>query len=150
MTQEQIRALLGDGADEAVLTRVLEAVNAEVKTHQDAAQKAQDELKAANERAAAKEFDAMLDGVLRTKGARSLKVAKAHLDMDALRKSKNAQADAEAAVAALVSAEDTAFLFGAQPTGEKVNVGASVGTPPAATDGVEAAFARMNPGLKLD
>ncbi len=150
MTQEQLKAMLGDGADEAVMTRVLEAINTEVKTHQDAAKKAEDDLKAANARAAAVEFHSMLDGVLRDKGARSLKAAKAHLDMDALMKSENRQADAEAAVAALVGAEDTAFLFGAQPTGQKVNVGAGVGKAPAAADGVEAAFARMNPGLKLD
>lgn len=150
MTQEQLKALLGEGADEAVMTKLLEAVNAEVKMHQDAAKKAQDELKAANERAAAKEFDDLLDGVLRDKGARSLKAARAHLDVDALKASKNRKADAEAAVKALMEAQDTSFLFGAQPTGQKANVGASVGTAPSASDGVEAAFARMNPGLKLD
>ena len=185
MTREQIRAMLPDGTDDAVVTKILDALHEEIQPHKDTAKKASEDLAAkvaemaeiskkaatndekaqaydelqakyerdlreANERAAALEFDSMLDGVLREKGARNLKAARALIDLEALRASKNQQEAARAAVDAIAGAEDSAFLFGAQPTGQKTDVGAGTGKAPAAGDGVEAAFQRLNPGMKFD
>lgn len=84
------------------------------------------DLKAANERTAEIEFHGMIDSLLRENGARNLKAAKALLDMDKIRNSKNQQQDALAAVKALASAADSAFIFEAQPAGS-TTVGASTG-----------------------
>ena len=81
------------------------------------------DLKAANDRTAEIEFSGMIDSILREKGARNLKAAKALLDMDKIRNSKNQKQDAEAAVSALASAADSAFIFEAKPAGN-----ATVGT----------------------
>ena len=185
MTREQIKAMLPDGTEDAVVTKILDALHGEIQPHKDAAKKAQDDLaakvaelaevgkkagtvdekikaydalqakydadlKAANEKAAELEFGGMLDGLLREKGARSLKAAKALLDVAALKGSKNQQADAKAAVEALAKSEEGAFLFAPQPTGGTGGVGAPVGAPPAAKDGVESAFLARNPGLKIE
>lgn len=107
------------------------------------------DIKAANERAAAIEFDGMLDGILREKGARNIKAARALLDIEAIKTSKNQKEDALSAVNALATSEDSSFIFSAQPTGNTVKIGASTGgsTPPA--DGVEAAFKKMNPNISI-
>lgn len=107
------------------------------------------DLKAANEKAEALAFDGSLDGILREHGARNLKAARALLDLDTLRASTNRDADMKAAIEALKGAEDTAFLFGAQPTGGKFNVGGDPGAPGGVGDGVEAAFRAKNPNLKI-
>lgn len=107
------------------------------------------DLKAANERTAAIEFDSMLDGVLREKGAKNIKAARALLDIDAIKGSKNQREDALSAVNALISAEDSAFIFSARPTGKNAKIGAPAGgaTPP--EDGVEAAFKNLNPNINI-
>lgn len=84
------------------------------------------DVKAANERAAEIEFSGMIDGVLRDKGARNIRAARALLDLDAIRKSKNQKQDAEAAVSALASDAQSAFIFEAQPAG-KTTIGAPSG-----------------------
>lgn len=96
------------------------------KAYDDLLKKYNDDLAAANARAAAVEFDSVLDGVLRDKGARNIKAARAMLDLDTLRASTNRDADIAAAVDGIVTGEDTAFLFGAAPaapTGEHAGVG---------------------------
>lgn len=157
MTREQIKAMLPDGTEDAVVTKILDALHGEIQPHKDAAKKAQDDLAAkvaelaeVGKKAAELEFGGMLDGLLREKGARSLKAAKALLDIAALKGSKNQQADAKAAVEALAKSEGGAFLFAPQPTGGTGGVGAPVGAPPAAKDGVESAFLARNPGLKIE
>lgn len=157
MTREQIKAMLPDGTEDAVVTKILDALHGEIQPHKDAAKKAQDDLAAkvaelaeVGKKAAELEFGGMLDGLLREKGARSLKAAKALLDVAALKNSKNQQADAKAAVEALAKSEEGAFLFAPQPTGGTGGVGAPVGAPPAAKDGVESAFLARNPGLKIE
>ena len=157
MTREQIKAMLPDGTEDAVVTKILDALHGEIQPHKDAARKAQDdladkvaELAEVGKKAAELEFGGMLDGLLREKGARSLKAAKALLDIAALKGSKNQQADAKAAVEALAKSEVGAFLFAPQPTGGTGGVGAPVGAPPAAKDGVESAFLARNPGLKIE
>ena len=52
------------------------------------------------------------------------------------------------AVDKLVKAEDSAFLFEAQPTGGKGDIGAPAGKP-SAVSGVEQAVMARNPGLKV-
>lgn len=105
------------------------------------------DLKAANERAATVEFDAMLDGILRENGARNIKAARSLLDIDAIRSSNNQKEDATAAVNALMSAEDSAFIFEAQPTGKNTSVGKPAGNATQHMDGVEAAFKTLNPNI---
>lgn len=165
MTREQLKSILPEGADDAAVTKILDALHAEIQPHKDAAKKAQDDLaakvaemaeiskkaatadekvkafdelqskydadlKAANERAATLEFNSKIDGRLRDKGARNLKAAKALLDVDALKGSKNQDADIDAAIDALTKSADSAFIFETQPTGKKTNIGAPAGSPP--------------------
>lgn len=163
MTREQLKAILPEGADDAAVTKILDALHAEIQPHKDAAKKAQDDLaakvgemaeiskkaatagekakaydelqakydadiKAANERAADLEFHSRLDGKLRAKGARNLKAAKALLDIDALKTSKNQDADMDAAIEALVKGEDSAHEFELQKVG-KTDIGKATGSP---------------------
>ncbi len=185
MTRDQVKALLPDGTDDAVVTALLDAMHAEITPFKDAAKKATDELAAkaaemaevsrtaataqekaqayealqaryekdmaeANARAEQIAFDGAIDGALRDSGARNLKAARALLDLDALKASKNRDADLRAAIDSMKAAEDTAFLFGAAPTGEHVNIGADMGRTPPAMSGVEAKFMARNPNIKID
>ena len=91
------------------------------------------DTQAATERLEDLRFDAMLEGAIRDAKGRNLKAIKALLDTDALKASKNQAADAQAAVAALTQAEDSAFLFGppdSKPTGQKADVGGKTDTKP--------------------
>lgn len=163
--REQIKTILGEAAADEVVTKLLDAMHAEIQPYKDAAKKAQDDLaakvgemtevskkaatadekakafdelqakydadlKAANERAATLEFNSKVDGRLRDKGARNMKAARALLDMDALKGSKNQDADIDAAIDALTKGADSAFIFEAQPTGKKTNIGSPAGNPP--------------------
>lgn len=165
MTREQLKAILPEGADDSVVTKILDALHAEIQPHKDAAKQAADDLaakvaemaeiskkattagekakayeelqakydadiKAANERAEEIEFHTKLDGKLRDKGARNPKAAKALMDIDALKKSKNQDADMDAAIEALAKRADAAHEFNPQPTGQKTNIGAPAGNPP--------------------
>ena len=168
MTREQLKAMLPEGTENSVVSNILDALHSEIKIHQDAATKATKDLsdkskayddlqakydadtKAANDRVSAMEFNSKLEGKLTAKGARNLKAAKALLDMDALKASKNGDADMDAAIEALIKGEDTAFVFAAQPTGGKADVGAPTRGGSGGRDGVEAAFAALNPSIKLD
>ena len=161
MTREQLKAILPEGADDSAVTKILDALHAEIQPHKDAAKQAADDLaakvqemaeiskraatagekakayeelqakydadiKAANERAETMEFNSKLDGKLRGKGARNLKAAKALLDVDALKASKNQDADIDAAIEALVKGEESAFIFEPQKIG-KTDIGRSTG-----------------------
>ncbi len=163
MTREQLKAILPEGADDSAVTKILDAMHAEIQPYKDAAKQAEDDLaakvkemaeinnkaatasekakaydelqtkyeadiKAANERAEAMEFNAKLDGKLRDKGARNLKAAKALLDVDALKASKNQDADMDAAIEALTKGEESAFIFEAQKVG-RVDIGRATGNP---------------------
>lgn len=87
------------------------------------------DLKAANDRAAAIEFDTMIDSLLREKGARSIKAARAFLDIEKIKASTDQKRAAAKAVDELTTAEDSAFIFDAQPAG-RTSVGTSTGTKP--------------------
>ena len=92
------------------------------------------EAQAAARRLEALQLEALVDGAIRDAKGRNLKAIKALMDMDALAASKNQQADAQAAVAALAGAQDSAFLFGPpdpKPTGQRADVGGRTdGVPP--------------------
>lgn len=163
MTREQLKAILPEGADDSAVTKILDAMHAEIQPYKDTAKQAADDLaakvqemaeiskkaatagekakayeelqakydadlKAANERAEALEFNTKLDGKLRDKGARNLKAAKALLDVDALKTSKNQDADMDAAIEALTKSEESAFIFEAQKIG-KIDIGKATGNP---------------------
>lgn len=145
--QDDLAAKVGEMAE---ISKKASTAEEKTKAYDELQAKYDADLRAANERAAALEFDSVLNDKLKDKGARNVKAARALLDMEALKASKNRDADMDAAIAALVSGEDTAFVFGAQPTGNKADVGARTGGAPGAKDGVEAAFAAMNPSIKLD
>lgn len=86
------------------------------------------DLKAANERAADLEFGQTIENALREKGARNIKAAKALMDIEALKASKNRDSDIKAAIEALAGAEDSAFIFETKPAGgPTVNIGAPTG-----------------------
>lgn len=164
MTREQLKAILPEGADDSAVTKILDAMHAEIQPYKDTAKQVADDLaakvqemaeiskkaaatagekvkayeelqakydadlKAANERAEALEFNTKLDGKLRDKGARNLKAAKALLDVDALRASKNQDADIDAAIEALTKGADTAHEFEPIEVG-KVDIGRATGNP---------------------
>lgn len=163
MTREQLKAILPEGADDSAVTKILDALHAEIQPYKDAAKQAADDLaakvqemaeisknaatasekakaydelqakydadvKAANERAAELEFTSKLNDKLKAKGARNLTAAKALMDVDALKASKNQDADIDAAIEALTKGEESAFIFEAQKIG-KTDIGRATGNP---------------------
>ena len=102
-------------------------------------------------------FDSLLDGAIRDARGRSVKAVRGMLDLDALKASKDRSADIKAAIEGLVKENPWAFDT-ADPAGEKkpatgvtVDTGAEHGAGGNAgdEDGVAAAFASLNPDLKL-
>ena len=104
-------------------------------------------------------FDAALDGAIRDAKGRSVKAIRGMLDLDALKASKDRSADIKAAIDGLVKespwAFDTAPAGGDGGAGGKpsatFSTGGEHGTGGSAgeEDGVAAAFAALNPELKL-
>ena len=96
-------------------------------------------------------FDSALNGAIRDARGRDVKAIRGMLDLDRLKGSKDRGADIQAALKAL--AEEKAWAFEAAApggTGVVVNTGAEHGTGGTAEDdGVAAAFASLNPNLKL-
>ena len=104
-------------------------------------------------------FDAALDGAIRDAKGRSVKAIRGMLDLDALKASKDRSADIKAAIEGLVKENPWAFETapaggdggaGGKPsatfsTGGEHGTGGSAGEE----DGVAAAFAALNPELKL-
>lgn len=111
----------------ADISKKAASADEKAKAYDDLQAKYDADLKAANERVGELEFNSRLDGKLKDKGARNLKAARALLDVAALRASKNQEADMDAAIEALAKAEDTSFVFAAQPVGTKP-VGAPAGS----------------------
>lgn len=105
-----------------------------------------------SEQADAFAFDAALDGAIRDARGRNVKAIRGMLDLDALKASKDRKADIAAALAELSKGNAWAFEAAQEPpAGPTVNTGGEHGEGGDAgpTDGVEAAFARLNPGLKI-
>ena len=101
-------------------------------------------------------FDSALDGAIRDAKGRNLKAIRGMLDLDALKASKDRSADIKAAIEGLVKENPWAFETapsgseGGKPsatfsTGGEHGTGGSAGEE----DGVAAAFAALNPELKL-
>lgn len=99
-------------------------------------------------------FDSLLDGAIRDAKGRSVKAIRGMLDLDALRASKDRSADIKAAIEGLAKESPWAFdtAAGGKPaTGVTVVTGAEHGAGGNAgeEDGVTAAFASLNPDLRL-
>lgn len=112
--------------------------------------KAEQAQKDADARVAAVQFDAKLDGAISKAHGRNAKAIKALLDMDALRGSKDQDKDIGAALDALQ--KDSGYLFEPAETPPPYAAGTGSGTVSRAektADGVETAFAALNPKLKF-
>ena len=99
-------------------------------------------------------FDSALDAAIRDAGGRNVRAIRGMLDVDALKASKNRATDIASAVTKCKTDEGWAF-GAAEPTKAgntmQVTTGAEHGAAGTAsdTDGVAAAFAALNPGLKI-
>ena len=105
-----------------------------------------------DEQAATFAFDAALDAAIRDARGRSVKAIRGMLDLDALRASTDRTTDIAAALESL--ARENAWAFESQQesgTGVTVSSGGEHGDGGTAgeADGVTAAFAALNPGIKL-
>ena len=112
--------------------------------------KAEQAQKDADARVAAVQFDAKLDGAISKVRGRNAKAIKALLDVDTLRGSKDQDKDIDAALAALQ--KDSGYLFESAETPPPYAAGTGSGAVSRAdkpADGVEAAFAALNPKLKF-
>lgn len=104
-------------------------------------------------------FDSLLDGAIRDAKGRSVKAIRGMLDLDALKTSKDRSADIKAAIDGLV--KESPWAFETAPSGSEggadgkpsatFSTGGEHGTGGSAgeEDGVAAAFAALNPDLKL-
>lgn len=107
-------------------------------------------------------FDSALDGAIRDAKGRNLKAIRGMLDLDALKASKDRSADIKAAIEGLV--KENPWAFETAPSGSEGGQGGTGGKPSATfstggehgtggnageEDGVAAAFAALNPELKL-
>lgn len=107
-------------------------------------------------------FDSALDGAIRDAKGRNLKAIRGMLDLDALKASKDRSADIKAAIEGL--AKENPWAFETAPSGSEGGQGGTGGKPSATfstggehgtgggageEDGVAAAFAALNPELKL-
>lgn len=111
--------------------------------------KAEQAEKDAAQRIADMEFDGVLkDAITEAKGKNAKAIA-ALLDVPTLKQSKNQAEDIKAALEALQ--KDNAYLFGdGSPKPPPYAPGAGSQNMGGTVSGVEAAFAALNPGLKLD
>lgn len=97
-------------------------------------------------------FDTQLDTAIRAAKGHSVKAIRGMLDIEALRTSKNRDADIKTALENLSKNESWAFAAAQNPgNGMVVNTGGEHGNggTPADQDGVIASFMAMNPGLKI-
>ena len=153
MTKDELKKLLPKGVDERTLAKVVEKLEEEARKAASAAQAQKrdyDELLEKYERdmqgAQEAAFEAELDKALIRRGARSIKAAKAMLDVEKLRKSENRAEEIRKAVEALASGEEGAFLFMPEKTGRRMHIGG--GRFKNAVQGGEAAAIRRAAGLK--
>lgn len=162
MTREQIKALLPEGCSESVVSKLLDAIHAEIAPYKANAtsagnlkeqlEKAQGDLSTLQAKyeadvsaAKAASFDYMLKGVLQEKKARIPESVRGLLDLEAIKKAENPEQAAKDAVAALASGESTAFLFdaagsaaGASSSGApKITIGAPTGNGGAGMSALE-------------
>ena len=149
ITDEQLDWLMGEnGRDVTAERKKADGLQAQVAAAQQQITQLQQQMK---EQADGYAFDSALNGAIRDAKGRDVKAIRGMLDLDRLKSSKDRGADIQAALKAL--AEEKAWAFeAAEPnaTGMIVNTGAEHGTGGSAeNDGVAAAFASLNPNLKL-
>lgn len=112
-------------------------------------QKAEQAERDAAQRIADMEFNGTLKDAIAAVKGKNAKAIAALLDVDTLKQSKNQADDINAALEAL--RKDSAYLFGDDsPAPPPYAPGAGSQNMSGHNDGVEAAFARLNPGLKID
>ena len=92
-------------------------------------------------------FDRKIEEAITGAKGKNAKAIKALLDIDTLKASKNQDADIKAAMDALQ--KDSGYLFGDVQTPPPYSSGTGTGGVGGTVDGVTAAFAKLNPGLKL-
>ena len=148
MTREEMKKLLGEGVDEKTLDGVMQALReSEQRAAMETQEKYEEQLRAMEEREKEAQFQAMVDEVLRGMGCRSLRAAKALMDMEALRNAGGGMKEAiRKAAEELSQDEEGAFLFRAESSGRKVNIGGN-GIKAGAKGGSMAAIRRAA-GLK--
>lgn len=93
------------------------------------------------------EFDRKIEAAITSVKGKNAKAIKALLDVDALRASKNQDADIKTAMAALQ--KESGYLFGEEGTPPPYAAGTGTGGIGGTVDGVTAAFSALNPGLKI-
>ena len=92
-------------------------------------------------------FDRKLEEAITGAKGKNAKAIKALLDVDTLKASKNQDADIKAAMDALQ--KESGYLFGDVGNPPPYSPGAGTGGVGGNVDGVTAAFAKLNPGLKI-
>ena len=147
-------------ADYDTLKEQLAAANKAIEDFKgmdiDGVKKAADEWKAKAEQAekdaaariADMEFDGDLKDAITAMKGRNAKAIRALLDVDALKASKNRADDIKSALDALK--KDNDYLFESSQTPPPYSPGTGSQNMSGHSDGVEAAFARLNPGLKIN
>ena len=92
-------------------------------------------------------FNHTLEAAITGAKGRNAKAIMALLDLDALRGSKNQDEDIKAALEGLK--KDSGYLFEAEGTPPPYAAGTGTGGAGGGMDGVTAAFAALNPGIKI-
>lgn len=111
-------------------------------------QKAEQAEKDAAQKIADMQFESSLKEAIAAAKGKSSKAIAALLDVDTLKQSKNQTEDIKKALESLK--KDNGYLFDAEPTPPPYAPGAGTQSMGGTVGGVEAAFAKLNPGLKLD
>lgn len=111
-------------------------------------QKAQKAEQDAAAQIAEMQFSGALKDAITAARGKSAKAIAALLDVDSLKQSKNQEKDIKSAIEALK--KDNGYLFDAEPTPPPYAPGAGTQSMGGTVGGVEAAFAKLNPGLKLN
>ena len=110
-------------------------------------QKYNDAIESHKKEMADRDFRQLLEGAIAGAKGRSTKAITAMLDVEALKGSKNQEADIKAALEGLK--KESGYLFEAEGTPPPYAAGTGTGGGSGGTDGVTAAFSALNPGLKI-
>lgn len=111
-------------------------------------QKAEQAEKDAAQKIADMQFESSLKEAIAAAKGKSSKAIAALLDVDTLKQSKNQTEDIKKALEGLK--KDNDYLFDGEQTPPPYAPGAGSQNMGGGVNGVEAAFAKLNPGLKLD
>ena len=111
-------------------------------------QKAEQAEKDAAQKIADIQFDGMLKEAIAAAKGKNQKAIAALLDLESLKQSKNQAEDIKKALEGV--AKDNDYLFDGEQTPPPYAPGAGSQNMGGGVSGVEAEFAKLNPGLKLD